>query len=53
MDVLAYIALADTTTDWQYGSTQWPSGKNLTDYDFLSVSKDGFVSMSVQPPSGV
>jgi hypothetical protein len=38
--------------DWEHGSTQYLSGKNLTGYDFLSISKDGFVPMSVQPTSG-
>jgi hypothetical protein len=28
------------------------SGKDLTGYDFLSLSKDGFVPVSVQPASG-
>jgi hypothetical protein len=51
-DVLAYISLADTTTDWQHGSTQCLSGKDLTGYDFLSVSKDGFVPVFVHPASG-
>jgi hypothetical protein len=35
-DASAYIALADTTTDWQHGSTQCLSGKDLTGYDFLA-----------------
>jgi hypothetical protein len=52
-DASFYIALADTTADWQHGSTQCPSGKDLTGYDFLNVSKDGFVPMSVQPASRV
>jgi hypothetical protein len=38
--------------DWQHGSTQCLSGKDLTGYDFLSVSKDGFVPKSVQLASG-
>jgi hypothetical protein len=46
-----YIALADATADWQHGSIQCLSGKDLTGYDFLSVSKDEFVPMSVQPAS--
>jgi hypothetical protein len=50
-DVLTYIALADTTANWQHGSTQCLSGKDLTSYDFLSISKDGFVPVSVQPTS--
>jgi hypothetical protein len=48
-DVSAYIALADTTADWRHGSVQCLSGKDLTSYDFLSVSKEGFVPMSVKP----
>jgi hypothetical protein len=48
----AYIALADAIADWQHGSTQCLSGKDITSYDFLSVSKDGFVPVSMQPVSG-
>jgi hypothetical protein len=51
-DALAYIALANATVDWQYRSTQCLSWKDLTGYDFLSTSKDGFIPMSVQPASG-
>jgi hypothetical protein len=51
-DESTYIALADAMTDWQHGSTQCLSGKDLTGYDFLSISKDGFVPVSVQPTSG-
>jgi hypothetical protein len=53
-DASAYIALADATADWQHGSTQSLSEKDLTSYDFLSISKDGFVavSVSVQPTFG-
>jgi hypothetical protein len=51
-DVSAYIALADAAVDWQRGSTQCLSGKDLTGYGFLSICKDGFVSVSVLPASG-
>jgi hypothetical protein len=47
-DVSAYIALADATTDWQHGGTQCLSGRDLTGYDFLSVSKEGFVPVSMK-----
>jgi hypothetical protein len=50
-DALAYIDLADATSDWRHGSTQCLSGKDLTCYDFLSVTKDGFMPVSVQPAS--
>jgi hypothetical protein len=45
--VSAYIALSDAMADWQHGSTQCLSGKYLIRYDFLSVSKDGFVLVSM------
>jgi hypothetical protein len=50
-DVSAYIALVDATTDWQHGSSQCLSGKDLTSYDFLSISTKGFVFMSIKPAS--
>jgi hypothetical protein len=46
-DTSAYIALADAMADWQHGSTQCLLGKDITGYDFLRVSKDGFVLVSV------
>jgi hypothetical protein len=52
VDASAYIALADATVDWQHENTQCLSGKDLTGYDFLSVSNDGFVPMFVQLASG-
>jgi hypothetical protein len=48
-DASTYIAVADTTADWQHGSAQCLSGKDLAGYDFLSVAKDGFVHVSVKP----
>jgi hypothetical protein len=51
-DAMSYIPLADAMADWQHGSTQCLSMKDLTSYDFLSVSNDGFVPLSVQPASG-
>jgi hypothetical protein len=47
VDASAYIALADATTDWQHGSAQCLSGKDLTCYNFLGVTKEGFVPVSV------
>jgi hypothetical protein len=46
-DTSTYIALADTTADWQHGGAQCLSGRDLTGYNFLSVSKEGFVPVSV------
>jgi hypothetical protein len=47
-DVSAYIALDNATANWQHWSSQCLSEKDLTEYDFLSVSKEGFVPMSVK-----
>jgi hypothetical protein len=51
VDASVYIALADATADWQHGSAQCLSGKDLTSYDFLSISKEGFVTVSVKSAS--
>jgi hypothetical protein len=48
IDALAYIALADATADWQHRRAQCLSGKDILGYDFLNVTKDGFVPMTVQ-----
>jgi hypothetical protein len=48
-DASAYIALADATADWKHGGAQCLSGRDLTGYDFLSVSKESFVPMFVKP----
>jgi hypothetical protein len=50
-DVSAYIALADATVDWQHGGAQCLSGRDLIGYNFLSISKEGFVPVSVKPTS--
>jgi hypothetical protein len=47
----AYIALVDAMIDWQHGGAQCLSGRDITGYNFLSVSKEGFVSVSVKPAS--
>jgi hypothetical protein len=50
-DASAYIAVVDATTNWQHGSAQRLSGKDLAGYDFLNVCKDGFVPMSIKTTS--
>jgi hypothetical protein len=47
-DTSSYIAPADATVNWQHGSAQCLSGKDLPGYDFLSISKEGFVPVSVK-----
>lgn len=43
------VAMNETCVDEQRGETQCLSGKDLSSYDFISVSKDGFVPVSVKP----
>jgi hypothetical protein len=50
-DVSAYIALDVVIIDWQHGSAQCLSWKDLSSYDFLRITKDGFILVSVQPTS--
>jgi hypothetical protein len=50
-DMSAYIALADVMADWQHGGAQCPSGRDLIGYDFLRVSKECFVPVSMKPAS--
>jgi hypothetical protein len=50
-DTSAYIALVDESTDWQHGSAQCLLGRDISEYDFLSITKEGFVPISVQSTS--
>jgi hypothetical protein len=47
-DASAYIALGDAMADWQHGGAQCLLGRDLTGYDILSISKEGFVPVSVK-----
>ncbi|WVZ82538.1 hypothetical protein U9M48_029792 [Paspalum notatum var. saurae] len=48
-DTSAFIAMADASANWQHGNAQCVSGLDLTECDFLSVTKDGFVPVVVKP----
>jgi hypothetical protein len=50
-DASANIALADAMADWQHGNARCFSGRDLIGYDFLSISKEGFVPISVKSTS--
>jgi len=50
-DSSAYIALADASADWRHGDIECLSRRDISGYDFLSVSNQGFVPVSVQPAS--
>jgi hypothetical protein len=47
-DASAYIALADAMVEWWHGSAQSLSQKDLIGYDFLSISKEEFMAVSVK-----
>ena len=50
-DTLAFVALTDASVDSQHGNVQCLSDQDLSGYDFLSVTRDDFVPISVQPIS--
>jgi hypothetical protein len=47
-DTSACVAMADSSI-WTYEDVKCLSGLDLSDYDFLGVSKDGFIPVHVKP----
>jgi hypothetical protein len=47
------IAVAESQVSIQEGNMKCLTGTDLTDYDYVSISKDGFVPISVKPMIGV
>ncbi len=48
-DNLSCVALADSLVDWQHPNATCLTGRNLSDFDFLSATKNGFVPISLKP----
>jgi hypothetical protein len=48
-DEAACVAMAETQVDVLDGSVGCLTRWDLTDYDYVSVSKDGFIPISVKP----
>ena len=48
-DESACIALADSLVDWQHSSATCLSGHDLSGFDFLSATRDGFVPVTLKP----
>jgi hypothetical protein len=46
------VAVAESHVDILGGKMECLSGKDLMGYDYISVSKDGFVPISVKPVIG-
>jgi hypothetical protein len=47
-DEVACVAMTETQMDVQDGCMECLTGQDLTDYDYVSVRKDGFVWISVK-----
>jgi hypothetical protein len=47
-DNSACIAVTEVA-DWQLGNMQCLTGRDLSDYDYISIGKNGFVPINVQP----
>jgi hypothetical protein len=47
-DVSACNATADPSS-WSHYNIKCLSGQDISDYDFVSVSKDGFIPISIKP----
>jgi hypothetical protein len=43
------VALAEACEGWQEGELHCLSGRNLTDFDYVSMGKEGFVPVTVKP----
>jgi hypothetical protein len=46
---VACVAMAETQVDLQDGCIDCLTGRDLTDYNYVSVSKDRFIPISVKP----
>ena len=48
-DDSAFIALAEAPVDWQHPNATCLSGRDLSEFDFLSATRDGIVPVSLKP----
>ena len=48
-DNLACADLTKTPVEWQYSEMQCLTGRDLSNYDYISIGGDGFVPMNEQP----
>jgi hypothetical protein len=46
-DVSACVPMTDSSS-WSHYNTKFLSGQDILDYDFVSVSKDGFIHVSIK-----
>ena len=43
------IDLTDASVDWQHGEMRCLTGRDLSEYDYISIGRDGFVPINAQP----
>jgi hypothetical protein len=48
-DDSAYVALAETAEDLQDGEVRYLMGRDPSDFEYLSVGKNGFVPANAKP----
>jgi len=51
-DNSACVALAESLVVWQHPNAACLSGRDLSEFDFLSASRNGFVPVSLKPIDG-
>ena len=49
VDASACVAMANAPVIWSYDTARCLTGVDLTDYQFVSVSRDGFVPVMLEP----
>jgi hypothetical protein len=47
-DILVCVAMTNSSS-WSHYNIKCLSGQDISDYNFVSVSKDGFIPMSIKP----
>ena len=51
-DNSACVALADASVDWNHPDVTCLTGRDLSEFDFLSATRNGFVPISLRPIGG-
>ena len=48
-DNSACIALTEAPVDWQHGEMRCLTGRDLSEYAYINIGRDGFVPINAQP----
>ena len=52
MDNSACVALTDASVDWNHPDVTCLTGRGLSQFVFLSATRNGFISISLKPIGG-